>query len=1139
MEATMHLEFGFLSIAFTQLWQVTLLAMIAILFAKTVARNRPHLAVAIWFVVLAKCVTPPIWSSPTGLFCWLQPTELSQPAEQGKSESDTVASSSQARLLPFRETNSSVTTSNSVQTLSGFESNAFDAMDQHDELNAVGEFAMVSTPTETQNHLATTTRRAISIHSVIMTIWIAGGVVFFFVSAIRTWLCLRVIHRTSQLADAEVLAATDRLARKLKLRRRVRVFITESRIGPAVIGLFRPMIVIPRAIVEAGTISDLEPILAHELTHIRRNDLWFGFFQLVAGAAWWFHPLLRIVNRMAMRDAERCCDEEVIGRFGYSTTHYARSLVNVLQCKQALIPAAAFPGVRPIDITTRRLERIMKLQNGCCKRTPLWCWFIVLTVSMVVLPGAAMAVATTQEKSDGDSKSESAQNALAPRAIEDAAQKDQTSIVDYEVGKLVRQLMEENELDLETGQVAFILHLKAISGWPVETAREELVDHDKIAAVPEGKPLPPNVEMAEARGETLKAQQDSLARYFTWKNEGETLAITQTAAVHARIKRAIHVIERCGFGQTMIEIRFATCTAEVLAQIGRKLNRAHAESDKAANELDSKFSLDSSNLLLPEEDEREFSVRAVVEKEVPVISGSLDDELAREVINIISSDKRSNIMFAPKVSAFDGQQVTISNCVQRPFVVSMKDGEPVIRIHAEGTLIHLQMLPNEKEGVDLDFKVQVNDIKDVETFTYTDKELEKDFTVQIPIVERASITGLAEVELGSMYLVGGLLPPNSDRKDERLIVMFRPVKYDLDDESAVNKAKELIQAQPVAIEKEMHSIREFTVDMETLAKEPIITRSYQIADLLEGLQPFIDATSSKNVPLQFKEETIQEMIADIASEFPAECWRENGGNGMISFDPESKTLVVSNGASVHVEIGKLIREGYEFMSDRATFSVTAIRANKAGWNEIKSYVSDSDVQTLSGVETFFWKQALANDKRFTVTQLPKINLLNGQMYRFSSEALLGKEGFKFFEHAVLTAGSASNNKLEVGLAWGSAKHMDAALSKLLAETASGETSEVESEVEERDAELETGHSMLLTGIGRNDREDAGAFMLLITAETPFKAHEDAEAIDSAVLPAAYQLDDDVQYFPATETNPPGTPLRNVIESSPDTPVTNK
>ncbi len=53
-----------------QFWQVALVGLIAWIVAITVASDRPHLAHALWALVLLKCVTPPIWSSPTSPFSW-------------------------------------------------------------------------------------------------------------------------------------------------------------------------------------------------------------------------------------------------------------------------------------------------------------------------------------------------------------------------------------------------------------------------------------------------------------------------------------------------------------------------------------------------------------------------------------------------------------------------------------------------------------------------------------------------------------------------------------------------------------------------------------------------------------------------------------------------------------------------------------------------------------------------------------------------------------------------------------------------------------------------------------------------------------------------------------------------------------
>jgi len=61
---------GIARIVWTQAWQVTAVILLVIVLTRLFARNRPHLAHGLW--VLVKCITPPVWSSPSGLFCWLQ-----------------------------------------------------------------------------------------------------------------------------------------------------------------------------------------------------------------------------------------------------------------------------------------------------------------------------------------------------------------------------------------------------------------------------------------------------------------------------------------------------------------------------------------------------------------------------------------------------------------------------------------------------------------------------------------------------------------------------------------------------------------------------------------------------------------------------------------------------------------------------------------------------------------------------------------------------------------------------------------------------------------------------------------------------------------------------------------------------------
>ena len=55
----------------TQIWQVTLLAVVVWIVTKTCCKRRPHLGHALWLLVLIKCIVPPVFSSSTGVYSWI------------------------------------------------------------------------------------------------------------------------------------------------------------------------------------------------------------------------------------------------------------------------------------------------------------------------------------------------------------------------------------------------------------------------------------------------------------------------------------------------------------------------------------------------------------------------------------------------------------------------------------------------------------------------------------------------------------------------------------------------------------------------------------------------------------------------------------------------------------------------------------------------------------------------------------------------------------------------------------------------------------------------------------------------------------------------------------------------------------
>ncbi len=370
--------------------------------------------------MLIKCVTPPLWSSPGGVFSRLQgdhtgavaATAVSLATVDDASDADerpqTVPPEPLAPkttavppVRPSRLENlqAALELDRAQTTLADTTDTADRSELSNDDRPVTNAVRTSAVPVSPEDAVRTVLERN-ALTSVGAWIWAAGTVLISGIALVRFALCLRRLRRTQIEAGDVLEELVSDLRERLRIRATVRLLVSDSPLGPAVVGLWRPTIVLPAVVVRNKTREQLEPIIAHELLHVRRGDLWIGLLQTTVHALCWWHPLMWWASLAVTREAERCCDEAAIAELGCPPATYARSLLRVLELKQELKPIPAFPGVRPVDVTSNRLERIMKLGQGSCRRTPWWCWMVGLLVAVVVLPGAGYLAAGDEDEAD-------------------------------------------------------------------------------------------------------------------------------------------------------------------------------------------------------------------------------------------------------------------------------------------------------------------------------------------------------------------------------------------------------------------------------------------------------------------------------------------------------------------------------------------------------------------------------------------------------------------------------------------------------------------------------------------------------------------------------------------------------------------
>ncbi|MCA9199128.1 MAG: hypothetical protein KDA87_16390, partial [Planctomycetales bacterium] len=207
--------------------QVTLLAIVVGLLVRIFATDRPRLAHALWALVLLKCITPPLVSSPIGLFCW---DSIWQTSNQFASVESNAATTKSVPWAPNRADAVVVRIhSGQAKTLSP-EGNKHDQRLSH------------------ANDTSETVARSFLWQS-LWIVWACGAGVTAVWMTMRLTVFFRRVVRHRVATPDEVSRLVDRLRHTLGLRRSVRICTVNAAIGPAVVGLRRPTILLPNAIV--------------------------------------------------------------------------------------------------------------------------------------------------------------------------------------------------------------------------------------------------------------------------------------------------------------------------------------------------------------------------------------------------------------------------------------------------------------------------------------------------------------------------------------------------------------------------------------------------------------------------------------------------------------------------------------------------------------------------------------------------------------------------------------------------------------------------------------------------------------------------------------------------------------------------
>ncbi len=170
---------------------------------------------------------------------------------------------------------------------------------------------------------------------------------------------------------------------------------SEKIITPLTYGLLRPVILLPKGF-DYSDSSQLEYILAHEYTHIRRKDVIKKWLLAAALSIHWFNPFVWIMYVLANRDIELYCDEKVVLTFGENVkSAYATALISLEERKISASPLISRFSKNPIE---ERIVSVMKIKK-------LSAFVIGLSVIIIMILTATLGTnAQSKSKPSTDEK---------------------------------------------------------------------------------------------------------------------------------------------------------------------------------------------------------------------------------------------------------------------------------------------------------------------------------------------------------------------------------------------------------------------------------------------------------------------------------------------------------------------------------------------------------------------------------------------------------------------------------------------------------------------------------------------------------------------------------------------------------------
>lgn len=287
-----------------------------------------------------------------------------------------------------------------------------------------------------------------------MWIWVIGLIaVLSYYAYFQGRFYSKIKNNMASVTDKRIEGILNEERKALSITKDIKVEVVNGLSSPALIGLFRATIILPK---QDFSNKELSLIFRHELIHFKRKDNITKLLMILGTAIYWFNPLIYLFRKFFNEQCELSCDEKVISESKIEDIkEYALLLVKSAKHKNALkisIMSSQLAN-KKINITKRRVENMLSLRS---KKKGIVAGVVMLTVmggTLFTLNTNKVLAVTNDETIDNQPKSIEARQEIVESHVDINEERPLINYVTYVPEELAEGFKNEHEENFKVNNI--------------------------------------------------------------------------------------------------------------------------------------------------------------------------------------------------------------------------------------------------------------------------------------------------------------------------------------------------------------------------------------------------------------------------------------------------------------------------------------------------------------------------------------------------------------------------------------------------------------------------------------------------------------------------------------------------------------